>query len=282
MLLWGDTSLGFHVKTHFFSPTNFHVIRLDWVNWVVNLLHREDGIQSTSHPESLRDQVPKRSKPPRGYYNFDQLSGTKLTATKNKRDPKNVFSLTSRVSYLHEKVLVPTQAKPLVLPSSIQPVRDGEIDPSECLTPKKIEHPTHAETVLESSSTDDVDDMDDLFNTEDNELDDKRIEGQAKENGIPVDARHSALNDDSDVRQHKLTISNGGDVIEVEDDEFYFEESTRTLLQTEESSVTSDLKRLLSVSDDDDDLNDWSLSELLGPVNEIEEVDSPTSDDASF
>ncbi len=268
-----------------FSPTIYHVLLLDWVNWVVNLLHREDGIQSTSHPESLRDQVPKRSKPPRGYYNFDQLSGTKLTETKNKRDPKNVFSLTSRVSYLHEKVLVPTQAKPLVPSSSIQPVRDGEICASECLTPTKIEQPTHAETLLESSSTSDVDVMDDLFNTEDNELNDKRIEGQPEENGIPVDSRCSALNDDSDVRRHKLTISNGGDV-EVEDEEFYgMNESTRSLLQTEESSVTSDLKRLLSISDeDDDDLNNWSLTMLLGPVNEFEEGDSPTSvsDDASF
>ena len=60
---------------------------VDWVNWVVNQLHRAEGIQSTSHPESIRDQVSKsgRTKPPAGWYNFDERSGKRLMEIKNKQ-----------------------------------------------------------------------------------------------------------------------------------------------------------------------------------------------------
>ena len=70
-----------------------------WVNWVVNKLNKSEGIQSTSHPETQRDQVRSGKEPPKGWYNFDEKSGKRLLAIKQKRDPKNVFSLASQIKW---------------------------------------------------------------------------------------------------------------------------------------------------------------------------------------
>ena len=76
----------------------------EWVHKVVNQLNKCEGIQSTAHPESVRDQISKsgNSKPPLGYYNFSYKKGIELLHIKKKRDPKNIFSLASRVSFLNK------------------------------------------------------------------------------------------------------------------------------------------------------------------------------------
>mmetsp|Transcript_18034 Transcript_18034/g.23920 ORF Transcript_18034/g.23920 Transcript_18034/m.23920 type:complete len:628 (-) Transcript_18034:524-2407(-) len=72
-----------------------------WVHWVANQLNFCEGICSTAHPESARDQVSKsgRSDPPPGWYNFSRENGSRLNKIKQKRDPRNVFSLASRISW---------------------------------------------------------------------------------------------------------------------------------------------------------------------------------------
>lgn len=77
-----------------------------WVHNVVNQLNLCDGVQSTSHPESVRDQISKsgKSQPPSGYYNFSQQNGERLVRIKKKRDSKNIFSLSSRVSFIRSAI----------------------------------------------------------------------------------------------------------------------------------------------------------------------------------
>ena len=128
-------------------------------------MHKAEGIQSTTHPESTRDQVSKsgRTKPPNGWYNFDEINGRKLMAIKQKRDPKNVFSLASRISW-QQGTLVSNTFENTNSMHSNTPVKDGEIDPTDCLTPKKIQQPDLTEAALESLSSDDADIGADSFN----------------------------------------------------------------------------------------------------------------------
>ena len=72
-----------------------------WVHAVASQLQFCEGVKSTSHPESTRDFVGKSGKtePPSGWYNFEEENGTRLEAIKKRRDPRNVFSLASRVSW---------------------------------------------------------------------------------------------------------------------------------------------------------------------------------------
>eukprot|EP00549_Striatella_unipunctata_P011204 CAMPEP_0118713502 /NCGR_PEP_ID=MMETSP0800-20121206/25554_1 /TAXON_ID=210618 ORGANISM="Striatella unipunctata, Strain CCMP2910" /NCGR_SAMPLE_ID=MMETSP0800 /ASSEMBLY_ACC=CAM_ASM_000638 /LENGTH=427 /DNA_ID=CAMNT_0006618965 /DNA_START=72 /DNA_END=1355 /DNA_ORIENTATION=+ len=72
-----------------------------WVQLVANKLNSSDQVRSTAHPESTRDLVSKsgRTKPGPGWYNFTKGNGTKLEEIKKARDPRNVFSLASRVSW---------------------------------------------------------------------------------------------------------------------------------------------------------------------------------------
>lgn len=214
-----------------------------WVNWVANQLHKAEGIQSTTHPESTRDQVSKsgRTKPPNGWYNFDEISGRKLMAIKQKRDPKNVFSLASRISW-QQGTLVSNTFENTNSMHSNTPVKDGEIDPTDCLTPKKIQQPDLTEAALESLSSDDADIGADSFN--------------------------------DDVEEEDI-YSNAVDENGSEDD----------------NSVSSDLKRLLTISDSDDEVKDWSFTDNvalgLSDLDNVEddEKESPKSTanfDASF
>ena len=70
-----------------------------WVHAVASELHFCEGIKSTSHPESTRDYVSKSGKSEPGWYNFEEDNGARLEAIKKRRDPRNVFSLASRVSW---------------------------------------------------------------------------------------------------------------------------------------------------------------------------------------
>eukprot|EP00551_Chaetoceros_affinis_P005561 CAMPEP_0203670962 /NCGR_PEP_ID=MMETSP0090-20130426/6899_1 /ASSEMBLY_ACC=CAM_ASM_001088 /TAXON_ID=426623 /ORGANISM="Chaetoceros affinis, Strain CCMP159" /LENGTH=965 /DNA_ID=CAMNT_0050535951 /DNA_START=198 /DNA_END=3091 /DNA_ORIENTATION=+ len=214
---------------------------MNWVHWVVNQLHRAEGVQSTSHPESIRDQVSKsgRTKPPAGWYNFDERSGKKLMEIKNKRDPKNVFSLASRISWLDGSQFMKTEKNNNNIDKksmssaqsySTTPVKDGEIDPTDCLTPKKIHQTNSLQIALESLSTDDAEEVDNSFDGDDD--DDTVDENMKKQDIVDVD-------------------ENGN--INVVHQEIPHQED-------EESSVGSDLKRLLSISDCDDDFKDWSFT----------------------
>lgn len=72
-----------------------------WVHAAASQLQFCEGIKSTAHPESTRDYVSKsgKSRPPSGWYNFEAENGTRLAGIKKRRDPRNVFSLASRVSW---------------------------------------------------------------------------------------------------------------------------------------------------------------------------------------
>lgn len=193
-----------------------------WVNWVINLLHKADGVQSTSHPESVRDQVPKRKAPPVGYYNFDENAGKKLDQIKKRRDPKNVFSLTSRVSWLqgssNSDAASPSSlssSSPSQSPSprstfsnSVQSVKSGEIDPSHCLTPKKIQQPNLMETALESLSNDDVED-DDEFEDSDSASKENSIKNE--EHAVSDELNRLLTMSDSDEDLKHWSFSNNMD-----------------------------------------------------------------------
>jgi hypothetical protein len=182
-----------------------------WVHWVVNKLHLCDGIRSGVHPESMMDMVSKsgKSKPPMGWYNFNEHSGRKLNILKYQRDPRNVFSFASRVSWsrsLSEKFddcfdekTTSTRIK------DVQYLKDGEIQPTDCLKQQKVA----VDSIMEKASADDFDDNSEYF-------------------------CHELTNNRSE-------ISASGSADEV--------------------SVASDVKRLLSISEsDDDDLKDWSFA----------------------
>lgn len=200
-----------------------------WVQWIVNKLHLCKNVRSGVHPESMMDMVSKsgKSKPPAGWYNFNEHSGRKMNIIKHQRDPRNVFSFASRVSWSR------SLAGPVDLDNDdttistelhqAENVRDGEIQPTDCLTPQK------------------------------KKLSDDAILGTA-----------SADDFDSEV--------DGGDGID--DSGHAPEQKTSAILATlsdnsqdgkDDSSVASDLMRLLSITDDDDDddLKDWSLAPVL-------------------
>ena len=145
----------------------------------------------------MRDQVSKsgRSKPPPGWYNFDEQTGKRLMEIKNKRDPKNVYSLASRMSWsdddrqlMKSKIMFEKKKREVKQRNendiaaiySVSSVKDGEVDPTDCLTPKKIHQPNYLQTTLESLTSDDVDEDDDLFD----EVEDK---GSNDSNVVDVD-----------------------------------------------------------------------------------------------
>jgi len=116
-----------------------------WVNWIVNQLHLCEGIKSSAHPESNRDRISMSNmgKLPSGWYNFSEQNGRRLMQIKQKRDPKKVFSLASRVSWAYSSKskesgsdkasAVPTDASL----SCVDVLKDGEVNPIECLIPRR-------------------------------------------------------------------------------------------------------------------------------------------------
>lgn len=73
-----------------------------WVNAVGTDLYRCDGVRSTMHPESARDQPgrsAKKAPPPPGWYTAGEETGARLAAIKKRQDQRNVFSLASRLSW---------------------------------------------------------------------------------------------------------------------------------------------------------------------------------------
>jgi len=194
-----------------------------WVQWIVNKLHLCENVRSGVHPESMMDMVSKsgKSKPPAGWYNFTEHSGRKLNIIKHVRDPRNVFSFASRVSWSR------SLAGPVDLDNDdtticteihqAENVKDGEIQPTDCLTPQKKEN--SCETIVGNASTDDFDSEVDIGDSE-----------------HVLEQKTSAI-----------SATPSEDSQEGKDD----------------SSVASDLMRLLSISDDDDDdLKDWSLAPI--------------------
>ena len=133
-----------------------------WVHAVASELHFCEGIKSTSHPESTRDYVSKSgiSEPPIGWYNFEEDNGARLEAIKKRRDPRNVFSLASRVSWRKnehsaEKHQSPAKAKTERV-EAMRSVRrddktrahddsDGEDDASLETTDERFEEKVHEE-----------------------------------------------------------------------------------------------------------------------------------------
>ena len=200
----------------------------NWVHWIVKKLNLCEGVQSSAVPESMRDLVSKsgKSKPPSGWYNFSELSGRKLNQIKNQRDPRNVFSFASRVSWsrsllsgrididdmddMDDVDVDVDDVDDTTISTDIQQVesvKDGEIQPTDCLTPQKNARPAGTPVLNQSVSS---------AGSEDADLD---------ESG----------------RDIELSISGANS----QDDEF---------------SVRSDVRRLLSITDSDEDLKDWSLA----------------------
>mmetsp|Transcript_4154 Transcript_4154/g.7947 ORF Transcript_4154/g.7947 Transcript_4154/m.7947 type:complete len:778 (+) Transcript_4154:238-2571(+) len=183
-----------------------------WVHWVVNKLHLCEGIRSGVHPESMLDMVSKsgKSKPPTGWYNFNEHNGRKLNILKHQRDPRNVFSFASRVSWsrsISAKFDDYTDDDDKTMSTDIKEidfVKDGEIQPTDFLKQQKVE----ISAILKTIQTDD-------------------FEGNGE-------------NCHDWISNNKSEISASG--------------------STDEVSVASDVKRLLSISEGDDDLKDWSFS----------------------
>ena len=221
----------------------------NWVNWVVNQLHLCEGIQSSVHPESMRDQVSKsgRSKPPSGWYNFKEGSGRKLDGIKLQRDPRNVFSFASRVSWsrsLSGPIDLDADDNTFVTGlSEADHVKDGEIQPTECTMFPQSHQSSAGRTTGNGSGTDIVG----VKSTDDFE-----------------DA--SDDNDEFDIENKMSEVSANGE---------------------EEASIGSDVMRLLSLTDSDEDLKDWSFAPITLQRNDFDasakqDVTSPHSVDADF
>jgi hypothetical protein len=156
----------------------------------------------------MRDLVSKsgNSKPPPGWYNFSEASGRKLNRIKYKRDPRNVFSFASRVSWsrsLSTRIdvddLIEDDVDTATISTDItkvESVKDGEIQPTDCLTPQK--------SVLMQTQSEELNDS--------NELDDNSRDIQTSASEVSAD---NSQDDDetslrSDVRK-LLAISDGED-----------------------------------------------------------------------
>ena len=193
-----------------------------WVQWIVNKLHLCDGVRSGVHPESMMDMVSKsgKSKPPVGWYNFTEHSGRKLNIIKHQRDPRNVFTFASRISWSrslsgpvdvdNDDTTISTEI------NDAEDVKDGEIQPTDCLTPQKVA----GDAIMRNASTDDFD---------------SEVEGS----------------DDIDNSDH---------ILQKQASELFAVPSENSAEEKDDSSVSSDLMRLLSMSDSDEDLKDWSLA----------------------
>jgi len=192
---------------------------IGWVRWIILQLHLCDGITSTTHPESSRDQVSKsgKSKPPPGFYNCTTEAGNRLISVKNKRDPRNVFSIASRISFPQnsnniDDTDVCTIASDL---KKADVIKDGEIDPTECLVPQKSAG--RLSTSLDGSVDGDDDDISDIIQS-------KRTE-------------------DSNV----------------------------------DDSISADVQALLSLTEADEDLKDWSLAPAVLTRNSFDSTSPTTS-----
>lgn len=140
-----------------------------WVHAVASQLQFCEGIKSTSHPESTRDYVSKsgKSEPPIGWHNFEEDNGARLEAIKQRRDPRNVFSLASRVSWRKnkhsvEKYQSPTKAKTERV-EAMRSIRrdkthddsDGEDDASLETTDERFEERSNEKVHKEDDSDED-------------------------------------------------------------------------------------------------------------------------------
>ena len=197
-----------------------------WVHWINNKLHLCDGVRSSAYPESTLDMISKsgRSKPPRGWYIFSEHNGRKLRIIKHTRDPKNIFSFASRISWSRSASgPVDVDNDESTISTDIREadsVREGEIQPTDCLTPQKhVSNDERIEAALSADSGDAEDEEEEIeeFGSSNDEFD--AIQPSATE----------------------LTDPNAA----------YYEEDDNE----------NDLVRILSLdNDDDDDLKEWSLA----------------------
>ncbi|GFH60607.1 predicted protein [Chaetoceros tenuissimus] len=197
-----------------------------WVHWINNKLHLCDGVRSSAYPESTLDMISKsgRSKPPRGWYIFSEHNGRKLKIIKHTRDPKNIFSFASRISWSRSASgPVDVDNDESTISTDIREadsVREGEIQPTDCLTPQK--HVTNDERIEAALSAD---------------------SGDAEDEEEEIEEFGSS-NDEFDAIQPSAT-----------------ELTDPNAAYYEEDDDENDLIRILSLdNDDDDDLKEWSLA----------------------
>lgn len=205
-----------YLVSHLLLVLKFLFFPIGWVNWIVSQLQLCEGIRSSAHPESNRDQVSSlgMGKKPPGWYNFSEQNGNRLLQVKQKRDPKKIFSLTSRVSWASssESGDNMSSASAGARITCVKTLKDGEVNPTECLSLRKRK-PFVNESFSSTDST----------------------------------AAHSIS--ESDEEKNGISIKIEPSSIEAEHDAL------------EEKSVSSDLKRLLSISSggSDEDIENWSL-----------------------
>jgi len=200
----------------------------EWVNWVVKQLHVAKGTQSTAHPESMRDQVSRsgKTKPSSGWYNFDEVTGKRLAEIKSKRDPRSVFCLASRISWQEGSRFTPVDTNLHVVSNqlNIPGIKNNKGDSIDSFTPTDLQEESNEdELVLHAASTTDTEDLVGDFEESDN-----------------PDENTNNLNVDFVENVEVAVAENGNE---------------------EESSITSDLKRLLSMTDsEEDDFKNWSFN----------------------
>jgi len=222
-----------------------------WVRWVVNQLAKCEGVKSSCYPESTRDQVSKSGRTLEGYYNFNKETGKTLAYIKQRKDPKNVFSLASRISWPRSsdrhgrRKDDSTDGQSIITElSKADHVKNGEVDPTQCFTPKK------------AANTDESD--------EDSAVD---IYTKGSSHSLGVDITESGEKDEeenntSTEESAKTSISSGNPSSGDDDDDTSDDYS---------ASVSSDVRRLLSITDSDDidGVKDWTLA----PVNALTQCD---------
>jgi len=218
---------------------------IKWVHQTVNKLHRCEGIRSTVHPESYRDQVSRSGKrKPDGFYNFSEENGRRLMSIKYRRDPKKVFSLTSRISfkedvdYASENATLGTQRTDI---SGVKTLKDGEVNPPECVSPPRKSLSTISVNIVRDKSSSNV-------AKESWKKKDKQNEMQTPVMKNSKTVKLPAIqNDSQEKKKDSIQQNNVGNI----------EESL-----SNDEMMSKSVKQLLSIADSDEDLNDWILPDV--------------------
>jgi len=218
---------------------------IKWVQQTVNKLHKCEGIKSTVHPESYRDQVSRSGRRKSdGFYNFSEENGRRLMAIKQRRDPKKVFSLTSRISFKEdadhnsENATIVSQHTGI---SSVKSLKDGEVNPPECVSPPRKSLSTISPNVVRDNAS----------STTVKSILKKKVKRNDQQTPVTKNIKNSKstsiTKNTGQERRDSIQLSTTGII----DDSLSSDEM-----------MSKSVKQLLSITDSDEDLNNWILPDV--------------------
>ncbi len=181
----------------------------------MNKLNKSVGVQSTAHPETQRDQMrADKKQQAKGWYNFDESSGKKLMQIKQKRDPKNVFSLASEIKWSAGTNFYNESNGVL---SSLN---------GTYMSPKEMQQPDITQTALGSLHSE-GDSSDPIHDTFDEDDDDEGDKGKGSPDGKDLsNTNDTGDNDNESLGEDLKHLFSMTDGTNDDDDDWSFTEST--------------------------------------------------------